>query len=1192
MAPGRRRAAKKAANQPGRADSQAAATKSSEYAGRGRKDTDFRIPVDEDALKEIVKARALAVTQVYSTLDAIHKDLKGFFSGVPAVLPTLLRGQLLNPDGSAGADLEVQVPPPTDVTTATSLAAWSTPRDLTDTRGVFSLRLPQVPVPKGGLKLQVRGASATAEITLRAIDVETAELGILPLPRPLAPLQKSVVAQLKDIVPKDAGDVEANPADFASPAPQIMLGEGDCARDFRSNSGVIDQFRYSLLIRLVPPQVLPKHPVIWSTTAGKYVPYTPFTAKASVKGQVPATAILDYLGGLGKWHWVDRVPIDRPIDTDAWRWEVEGDPLAVPKAATLGLGYLLRMHQVWIPAGLSLGDLVYSLPLAPGEIQRVAVYERSESLSVRESESLSIDEAQQFRESADSSTLAIFNSAYKEAASGGSSMETSSNSWSIGGATGAAGMIYGVLMGGGLAGGYGSSSSAGSSASWQQGSRDFASTASQDFHSALNRQAAASRRSTRTGMRTATAAESERVTTKVVANNNHCHALTMQYWEVLRHYAVSTKVDDAQLVAMVPMELIQFLPPGEPRTLPTGSYTRDRLLSRYGVMLHYHDVLAFNLQRRPEYLHGLTLLKGFAANPTMKAEPSNGLAQVVIAVQARGTFLPFEDVYVTLVTKTGARVGPIKLTPATPTPDLPANLGSAGDLLQEMRARRNATQGELRSASIVLPDYIARSDVARFELSRAFRPLNYSLKFNLPGSITFALGDFLQLQTRASVAYSAADLERELGGPIVWDIRARIQGTAETYVATGTSRDTAEAMPTLLPIPALRVPPILSFADLLRIEAVFQHVVRNSVTYSKAVWVSLTPEERAILLEPYTLGVPSGGLADPSQEVPLLDCIANEVLGYFGNAMVMPFFIPPPLADKMKVTSRDVQEALLKFHRQAFVPPQSSITLPTRGMLGEGVLGSCNSCEKIDLTRFWNWQDSPIQEKADAIKPVDFKGQAFVPQTGVEGPKGLTSMQGGGGNVLSISTGEKAPAPSSDLLAEMMKQMPAPTAFKDITGMDALKDVQKETITRAEEARKSAVDSATKIAETVINKFPEALKAAKGVEDKEAADTEAAKKKASDEQAARDKKTADDQKAGLDKLAANAAAYVGVANADTDQTAANTRAASIVQALFGSTLPGIADLAAVYDKFKVTGAADTEKQGKTAFLKALKLPGG
>ena len=61
----------------------------------------------------------------------------------------------------------------------------------------------------------------------------------------------------------------------------------------------------------------------------------------------------------------------------------------------------------------------------------------------------------------------------------------------------------------------------------------------------------------------------------------------------------------------------------------------------------------------------------------------------------------------------------------------------------------------------------------------------------------------------------------------------------------------------------------------------------------------------------------------------------------------------------MNINPAQLQQALLAYQQQAFDSPQSTIALPTRGVLGEAVLGQCPSSEKIDLTRFWNWQDAP-----------------------------------------------------------------------------------------------------------------------------------------------------------------------------------------------------------------------------------------
>ena len=69
-----------------------------------------------------------------------------------------------------------------------------------------------------------------------------------------------------------------------------------------------------------------------------------------------------------------------------------------------------------------------------------------------------------------------------------------------------------------------------------------------------------------------------------------------------------------------------------------------------------------------------------------------------------------------------------------------------------------------------------------------------------------------------------------------------------------------------MPVAAKRLAPQLAFADLLRIEALLQHVVENTVEYSKAVWQGLTAEERTILLERFTIGVPTGGVGDATDE--------------------------------------------------------------------------------------------------------------------------------------------------------------------------------------------------------------------------------------------------------------------------------------------------------------------------------------
>jgi hypothetical protein len=49
-----------------------------------------------------------------------------------------------------------------------------------------------------------------------------------------------------------------------------------------------------------------------------------------------------------------------------------------------------------------------------------------------------------------------------------------------------------------------------------------------------------------TVIQTVNQGESLRVQTEYVANHNHCHAITMEYFEVLRHFLVRHRLADVQ----------------------------------------------------------------------------------------------------------------------------------------------------------------------------------------------------------------------------------------------------------------------------------------------------------------------------------------------------------------------------------------------------------------------------------------------------------------------------------------------------------------------------------------------------------------------------------------------------------------------------------------------------------------------
>jgi hypothetical protein len=1009
-----------------------------------------RIPLTRDVLSpaegtiiDVMEQKRMdAITHLYLGFDDAAKQLD-LIKNLPAVraLPGQLIGTLLEPDGNPAVHVQLSAKLPGVSSGGSSRVV------LTDDHGAFRLGLPRpmyLELSKS-LTLAVHGSNTSTEVVLKLNQIATnGMVGNVNLPVHVAPLQVSIVESLKDLLPAEGGRETTPPYTPPEEQPKVNLGEEEkCLIRYGSYS--FDKFPFSVFVRLIEPRTSIVTSImkifVKNEKLKKYLPKTIWNTELTMPP-------------LEKRSFVDRVPVEQPISVDGFRDQIVGvdggttvtSAETVPVAATLGLGYIVQMAQLWTLKDYVLGDLVYSLPLAPGQQQRVAIFERLDVAGVRESEFLTAEEQQAAQQRADSSTEATFSSSFNELARGGSHFDTQSSSSSWG-----ASII--VASGGG-----GSSKSSGNSSSWLQGHRDSIQRASEDMHSATQRQASARRTAARTSMRLATASESASVVTKVITNHNHTRALTLQYWEVLRRFEVSTDIVGVTLVCLVPLEIVRFLLPGQPMTLgsPALIDTRAEVLRRYSLVQKHADVLIRSLPRAFHY--GLTLLRQFAADPTAEVQPAGGPAEDVIDVILRGTFLPFEEIYISAVTRRGTRIGPTRLEGVIgPVPEVRNDLNNSfptrDALLGYLRSRRNQARHTIRG-SLAIPPSLSRNDIIGFEFSRRFQPWDYDL-INEVARTAKILGIEIPVGTRlvsSTVRFSPQELESELGGPQLGAFHAYIHGGTETYA--NESLNGVELPPQPLPIPAAQLAPVLRYSQVLEIERMLQHVVQNTVSYSKAVWWSLTPEERAIMLEGFTIGVPSDGIADETQMVPLLNCVENRVLGFYGNSMIMPFFIPRSVEDTKNISTSQIQGMLMSFHATAFSPPKSTVTLPTRGVLGEAMLGHCPSAEKIDLTRFWNWADSP-SDTAPEIAAVTVPTTQPSLAAGLTAPSTLTGMPP---LINNFNAGSAAPAADTGLLQAMIKAAAEQKDFStELTGAALLAPLIKGSQETAEKARADAL---------------------------------------------------------------------------------------------------------------------------------------
>jgi len=134
--------------------------------------------------------------------------------------------------------------------------------------------------------------------------------------------------------------------------------------------------------------------------------------------------------------------------------------------------------------------------------------------------------------------------------------------------------------------------------------------------------------------------------------------------------------------------------------------------------------------------------------------------------------------------------------------------------------------------------------------------------------------------------------------------------------------------------------------------------------------------------------------------------------------------VPGVKLDSTYEFARSTPEDLRHLYAGASAPPMR-ISTPTKGVFAEAVLGRCNSCETIDDTRFWRFEDEPIPDRPTAIEALSTASRRRTPPSlrPDEFPEALVRYQ----------TVPSAPDPTG--LAAAMKALGTAGIFKDITGL-------------------------------------------------------------------------------------------------------------------------------------------------------------
>ena len=699
------------------------------------------------------------------------------------------------------------------------------------------------------------------------------------------------------------------------------------------------------------------------------------------------------------------IPLSGPIS-------LTGDVAANAGTSTkIAVGALLTYAQSWFAKGVTLGQLLHSLALAPGEATRIAIIDwaRRTSASVAED----ITESERLQNSARHARAIseVQNAVASEMQRGGSVSSGWAESTSTSESGGHSGGLVGGVFGGG-SGGWSDTTAAtefgARSASWSVGTRSVTANLEQYVNDRTEQHTTSVRNRRASAVREVSQTEHEELSTRIVANYNHMHALTVQYFEVVQVYETLTKLHIAERCLFVPFAPLDFT-----------AADADELIDRYRVAL-----LRGALTRRAR-----ELLIEEATTTTIKpvgsglpilvsaADVNAGLTYTAMRSAPRPTTpLRVEaeliDAGGELTVDMGSAEGthgveppPTMPKPGPKEPPL-GGLKPAWNLDQVAYVSNLLGQFVLRpgSPAIHLPDDDTLLGV-RFE---GFDVQN--VKMERPGAAA------------AATTVSVPDGENEVmfDGIPLGEISSVSVSKAGAGKASGKLTLLCAHLGRLYDAPQipLQLPAssgmvrVLTFATdrADRKKELRAHLQANASHYTRTVFRSMDTAMVVSLLSPYTWN-----------GRPLLEQVEPTPLTVSGNYLVMRAPLEPTedsgvpgktwqtLIDDLRIGSRDDTRL---------------VPIPTDGVFAEAVLGRSNSAEKLDITRFWNWQDSPAPLTPPEIAPLAAGSRSEA--------EGLTPGSLGA-PVVTVNSPTALPDPSG--LSSILGTVAAANMFRDMSGL-------------------------------------------------------------------------------------------------------------------------------------------------------------
>ena len=425
--------------------------------------------------------------------------------------------------------------------------------------------------------------------------------------------------------------------------------------------------------------------------------------------------------------------------------------------------------------------------------------------------------------------------------------------------------------------------------------------------------------------------ETWRAETEVIANYNRCHTVTVEYFQVLRHFVVTHEVANVRECLFVPFPLHKFDGARAMRWRETlETFLRDRsLLPAFTSLERVADQwVGWDFpesrysEEAPESLEGELRVSFVLPRPR---DDEDGKYQVEEWRRYSG-LIPRDtlEVWVANINAKAARERD-EYFRRNVAPEIASNLvaqlrfsyitssGSKMDLTLDGTLVSRYAEGTplyvtLRPAGGLPP--IPREEIVAFEMRYEGTELPEDARVIVHSG-----------KLRYRTPHLTALLFNE--PRLLNDLRAGDPVTVSTPLTREESRNPREE-------------------DRERADSLVRHLNGDLEFYLQAIWALLDPEFRFTLLDGMLISE-AGGLSVAS-------VVENRLIGIAGNSLIFP------LAPGIRLDPRiDQESAPLEALYAANPPAALNVAIPTRGVYAEAVQGNCTACERIDDSRYWRW---------------------------------------------------------------------------------------------------------------------------------------------------------------------------------------------------------------------------------------------